>query len=71
MSLSTIPIVKNCHILAVIYFIFLKERARPKLKVLQYQIWASGKRSKEQLSCKASFNTFWQISYSNVRLKLC
>ena len=38
MSLLTDSIVKNSHILAGSYFLFLKERPRPKLKVLQYQI---------------------------------
>ena len=71
MSLLTVPIVKNSHILARIYFIFLKEHLRPNLKVLQYQMWNSGKRMKKYLSCKANFNTFWQITYSNFKLKLC
>ena len=47
MSLVTIPIVKNSHILAGIYFIYLKERHRPNSKVWQYQIWTSVKRSKK------------------------
>ena len=46
MSLLTIPIVKNSHILAGIYFIFLRKRPRPNTKVYQYQIWSSAKRSK-------------------------
>ena len=37
MFLLTSPIVKNSHILARIYFIFLKERPRPNLKGFQYQ----------------------------------
>ena len=44
MSLLTVLIVKNSHILAGIYFGLLKERPRPNLKVLQYQIWTSVKR---------------------------
>ena len=32
-------IVKDNHILARIYFIFLKKYFRPNLKVCQYQIW--------------------------------
>ena len=35
MSSLTVPIVKNSHILAGIYFIFLKERPRPNSKALQ------------------------------------
>ena len=41
MSLLTVPVVKNRHILAGIYFIFVKEGPRPNSKVLQYQIWTS------------------------------
>ena len=36
-NLLTVPLVKNSYILAGIYFIFLKQRLRPNLKVLQYQ----------------------------------
>ena len=43
----TAPIVKNNHILAEIYFIFLKKRPRTNLKVFQYEIWTSVKRSKK------------------------
>ena len=39
MSLLTVPTVRNSHILAGIYFVFLKPHPRPKSKVLQYQIW--------------------------------
>ena len=46
MSLLTIPIVKNSHILAGVYFIFLRKRPRPNAKVYQYQTWYSAKRSK-------------------------
>ena len=35
MSLLTVPIVTNSHILAGIYFIFLKKRRRPNSKALQ------------------------------------
>ena len=38
LSLLTALIVKNSHILAGIYFIFLKKRRRPNLKCFQYQI---------------------------------
>ena len=46
MCLLTVPIVKNSGIVAGIYFIFLKERARPKSKTLQYQIWTAVRRLK-------------------------
>ena len=39
MSLLTAPIIKNSHILAGIYFIFLKKRPIQNLEVFQYQIW--------------------------------
>ena len=38
MSLLTAQIVKNSHIPAGIYFIFLRKRRRPNLKIFQYQI---------------------------------
>ena len=47
MSLLTAQIVKNCIILAGLYFIFLKKRARPNLRIFQYQIWNSVKRSEK------------------------
>ena len=71
MSLLTVPIVKNSDILAGIYFKFLKEHPRPNLKVLQYQISTSVKRSEKQLPSKANFSTFLPFSCSNFRLKLC
>ena len=61
MSLLTALIVKNSHILAGIYFIFLKKRPRPNLKGFQYQTWTS----KLVLSNKTSFSAFLQISCSN------
>ena len=70
MSLLTVPVVKNSHILVGIYFIFVKERPRLNWKVLQYQIWTSLKRSKKNLSINTSFCTFLQLSRSNFRLKL-
>ena len=39
MSLLPAPIIKNSHILAGIYFIFLKKRPIQNLEVFQYQIW--------------------------------
>ena len=71
MSLLTGPIVKNSHILAEIYFIVLKKYSGPNLKVFQYRIWTSGKRSEKELSSKAKFSTFLQLSCSNFRMKLC
>ena len=40
-------IVKNRHILAGIYFLFLKKRRRPNLKSFLYQIWTSMKSSEK------------------------
>ena len=71
MPLLTALIVKSNHILAVIYFIFLKIRATPNLKGFQYQICTSAKRSGKQLSSKTYCSAFLQISCSNFRLKLC
>ena len=68
MSLLTVLIVKNSHILAGIYFIFLRKGPRPNF---QYQTWTSVKRSGNQLSSKTNFSTFLKISSSNFRLKLC
>ena len=45
MSLLTALIAKKSHVLAGIYFFFLKKRLRPNLKSFQYQIWTSVKRS--------------------------
>ena len=70
-SLTTVPIIKNSHILPEIFFIFPKEQLRPNSKLSQYQIWTSVERSKNKLSCKANFNTFSQNRYTNFRLKLC
>ena len=41
MSLLTVSIFKNSHILAEIYYIFLKKYSRPNLKGFQYQTWTS------------------------------
>ena len=43
MHLLTALIVENSHILAGIYFIFLKKRPRPNLIGFQSQTWASVK----------------------------
>ena len=60
MFLLTAPIVRNSHILAGIYFIFLKKRPGPNLKVFRYQIQTSVKRLVRQLSSKLKFSTFTQ-----------
>ena len=39
MSLLTVLIIKNSHILTRIYFSFLKQCHRPNLKEFQYQIF--------------------------------
>ena len=70
MSLLTVSAIKNSHILRGTYFIFLKEGPTPNSKNLQNQIWASKKRSKKQLLCKANFSTFLQLSCSNFKLEL-
>ena len=41
MSLLTAPIVKNSHIYAEIYFIFLKKGPKTNLQVFQYEILTS------------------------------
>ena len=61
MSISTALVVKNSHILAGIYFIFLKRHARPNLKGFQYQISTSVKRSGKWLSSKTNFSTFCKL----------
>ena len=62
MSLLTAFIVKNSHILAGIYFIFLKKGPGPNSKGFQCQIWTSVKRSEKQLSSKTNFSALLQIS---------
>ena len=47
MPLLTALIIKNIHILARIYFIFLKNRPRPNLKGFQFQIWTSVKKAEK------------------------
>ena len=47
MSLVAIPIVKNSNYLAGIYFIFLKKRPGPNLKIFRYQISTSVKISEK------------------------
>ena len=58
MSFLTVSTVKNSHILAGVYFIFLKDRARPNSKALVNQIWTSKKRSKKHFF---AFSTFYNL----------
>ena len=44
LSLLAAPIILNSYILAVVYFISLKQRLRPNLKVFQCQPWTSVKK---------------------------
>ena len=44
-SLLTALILKNCHILAGVHCIFIKQCPRSNLKGFQYQIWTPVKRS--------------------------
>ena len=73
MFLLTAPVIINSHILSGIYFIFLRKCPGRKVKVFQYHIWTSVKRSekKKKLSSKTSFSTPLQLSCSNSGLKLC
>ena len=43
MSLLTVSIVKNSHVLAEIYFIILKERPRPNSEAFEYKVWTAVK----------------------------
>ena len=53
----SVPFVKRGHILSEIYYILLKIRSRPNLKVIQCQSLTSVKRSETYLLSKASFST--------------
>ena len=69
MSLLTTLIVKNSHIAAGTYFIFLKKTSSTKLKMLS--IPSSGKGEKiGKVVIKINFSAFLQIDSSNFRLKL-
>ena len=61
MSLLTALFVKNSHILAEIYFIFLKKCPRSNLKGFQYHIWTSVKRLGKSLPSNTNFRAFLQI----------
>ena len=60
MSLLPAPIVKNSHILAGIYFIFLKKRIQ-NLEVFKHQIWTSVKRQESPLSSKTNLAFFCNL----------
>ena len=68
MSLLRTPIVKTvgCNLLYL-----SKERPKTILKVFQYQISTSVKRSEKQLESKANFSTFLELCSLNFDLKLC
>ena len=70
MSLLTVPIVKNSHILSGIYLIFFKKRSRPDFKVFRWRISTSVKRSEKKLKSKTEFSTSLQPSCFNFSLKL-
>ena len=61
MLLLTVRIVKNSHILAGIYFLFLKERLRPNSKVLQYQIWPQWKDRKNNYHIQQILTVFLKL----------
>ena len=71
MSLWTASIVKDSHILTVIYFIFLQKRPRQNLKIFQYQSWTSVNWSEKQLSSKTVFSNVFQLNRSKFMLNLC
>ena len=70
MSLLTAPIAENNHILAKIYFIFLKKCLGLKLKVFWYQIVTSVLTLEKELTSKTKFSTFLQASCSKFNFKL-
>ena len=70
-SLLTVLIVKNGHILAKVFFTILKKRPRPNVKGIQYQFWTSLKRSQKSLSIKTNFGAFLQITCSKFEFNLC
>ena len=61
MSLLPAPIVKKSHIMAGIYFIFLKKRPIQNLEVFKYQIWTSVKRQESPLSSKINLAFFCNL----------
>ena len=69
MSSLTVSFVKNSDFLAGMYFVFLKKRPGPNVKVFRYQILTLAKRLEKVLSSKAKFSTFLQHNCSNFRIK--
>ena len=61
MFLLTTPIVKNSNILTGIYFIFLKNRPRPNLKIFRYRIWISVKRSESSYQVRQTLALFQNL----------
>ena len=70
-SLLTTRIVQNNHILAEIYFTFLKSYPRLKLKNFQYQIWTSVKKIGKVVIKLDNFQFLLNNISSNFKLKLC
>ena len=70
MSLLTPQIVKNTHILTGNYFIFLKKRPGPNLKVFLNQIWKSVKRLEKSYQYEKIYH-FLTTRCSTFMLKLC
>ena len=70
MPLLTVPIVKNSHIWARLYFIYLKTRPERNLEVSK-QIWTSAETLQKQLPSKAKLSTFLHLNFPNFRLKPC
>ena len=68
MFLLTAPIAKNSHILARIFFIFLKYILEQTWKSLIQNMDLSEKTEIKYLLRKTKFCTFSQISCSNFRL---
>ena len=55
MSFLTTPNVGNSHVLVGVYFIFLKKRRYANLKVFQFGIYTSMKRSEKESSIRTKF----------------
>ena len=70
MSLVTVLIVKNSHILAGIYFIFLKNVHDQTWKSFNTKFRPQWKDRKSSYQSKTDFSIFLQISCCNFRLKL-
>ena len=70
LQLLATPNVKNSHILAEKYFIFLKKCPTPNLQVFEHKIWIFVCTSKKSLPSKTNFSTFLQLSCSSFWLKL-